>query len=322
MMMTTTMMTRMKNLALQLLVLVSFGVQQVRMQYNYNAAYGYNYQQQKQYNYNNQQQQQYNSNQQQQQQYNGNNYGNSNNNKYGSNSNGGGSGNSNRQDQNIVLKVCEDSVVAVTMVYITCTSPYTFYYGNGAHRNDVVCDYNDKATVEVQFQVIANIEEENDIYMTMALRDQEGHVLAVTDPGFLCNDYVGASCTNAGSYTFTTKLRLETPENEYATASNFVPQIQMAFSTKPNHGYNLGALNTECQAWDNKRPGYVPWMNDLRPTGARLFWQRNGALFGTCAALTVIVAFVWSQSRRNSALFHLDDQVYGEESSRSMPLVA
>ena len=290
---------------------------QARAQY-YNPAYG---------SYSGNNNNNYNSNSYAR--YNNNNYANRNSNSYGNsnyqnngNSNYDGDYSDNSQQQNIVLSVCRDSVVRVTDVYITCTSPYTFYYGNGAHRNDIVCDYNDKATVKVDFQVIANIEEENDIYMTMALRDQEGHLLAVTDPGFLCNDYVGSSCTNAGTYSFTTKLRLETPENEYAESSNFVPQIQMAFSTKPNHGYNLGALNTECQAWDNKQPGYVPWRNDLRPTGARLFWQRNGALCGTCVVLSCIVAFVWSQSRRNSALFHLDDEVYGKDSSRSMPLVA
>ena len=254
--------------------------------------------------------------------YNSNHYGYGNNNNGNNGGYGYGYSSNQQQEQNIILNNCKDSVVQVMVVTITCTSPYTFYYGNGAHRNDVVCDYLDKATVKVQFRVIADIEEESDIYMTMALGDQEGHLLAVTDPAFLCRDYVGSSCTNAGHYSFTTKLRLETPENEYAQESNFVPQIQMAFSTKPNHGYNLGALNTECKEWDNNRPGYVSWSTHMRPTGAGLFWQRNGALLGTCVVLTSIIAFVWTQSHRNSALFHLEDGVYGKDESRSMALVA
>lgn len=247
-----------------------------------------------------------------------NNYNNGNSNSGTDYSNNGYSG----SNQQIALKVCDDSVVRVTSVSILCTSPYTFYYGNGAHRNSNVCDYLDKAMVKVSFRVIADIEEESDFYMTMALRDQEGRVLAVTDPSFLCNDYVGSSCTDAGHYSFQTKLRLETPSDTSASEKNFVPKIQMAFSTKPNHGYNLGALNTECKAWDNDQPGYVSWSTHSRPGGYRLFLQRNGALLGTCVMLFGIIAFVWSQSAHDSALFHLDNDVYAKEDSNQMPLVA
>jgi len=223
------------------------------------------------------------------------------------------------------LKVCDNSVVQVTSVTILCTSPYTFYYGNGAHRNDIVCNYGDKANVEVKFQVIDSIGEVNDFYTTMALADQEGNLLAVTDPAYVCNDYVGSSCTKAGSYSFTTKLRLETPEYSSASNKNFVPAIKMAFSTMPDHGYNLGALNTECKAWNNERPTSVSWSNHPRATGNRLFFQRYGALVGTCAMLSIIIAFVWTQSTRNTAPYSLDDELYGKESSavsRTMALVA
>mmetsp|Transcript_15462 Transcript_15462/g.29248 ORF Transcript_15462/g.29248 Transcript_15462/m.29248 type:complete len:310 (+) Transcript_15462:84-1013(+) len=265
-----------------------------------------------------------------------NNYGNTNygNNNYGYSNNNYGQSNygshqygysDDQPQQNIYLKVCDDSVVQVTSVTILCTSPYTFYYGNGAHRNDIVCNYGDKANVEVQFQVIDDIGEVSDFYMTMALADQEGHLLAVTDPAFVCNDYVGGSCTKAGSYSFTTKLRLETPEYYSTRNKNFVPNIKMAFSTMSNHGYNLGALNTECKAWDNERPSYVSWSNHPRATGQRLFFQRNGALVGTCAMLSIIIAFVWVQSARNTAPYSLDDEVYGKDSSavsRTIALVA
>lgn len=265
--------------------------------------------------------------------YNGGN--NNNNNGYNNNSNGYGYRNNNnrygdsnqdQQQQNIVLKVCDDSVVRVTSVTILCTSPYTFYYGNGAHRNDIVCDYGDKASVDVNFRVTANIGEVSDFYMTMALGDQEGNLIAVTDPTFVCNGYVGDSCTMSGTYSFSTNLRLETPNNQYSTnTKNFVPTIQMAFSTLPNHGYNLGALNTECRAWDSEKPAYVSWSNHPRSTGFRLFLQRNGALVGTCVMLSVIITFVLAQSDRDSALFHLDDDVYGKDSSavsRTMALMA
>jgi hypothetical protein len=44
------------------------------------------------------------------------------------------------------LAVCDDSVVEVTAISVTCSTSYTFYYGNG-HRNSPTCDYGDKATV-------------------------------------------------------------------------------------------------------------------------------------------------------------------------------
>ena len=264
----------------------------------------------------------YNSNNYNNGNYNSNNYGNGN---YGSNgysSSSSSSSNNNNQADGIKLNVCANSVVQVKSVTIGCSSPYTFYYGNGAHRNSMYCDYLDKATVQVQFQVIDNIEEENDIYMTMAIYDKRSNLLAVIDPSYLCNDYVGSSCTNAGYYSFTTKVRLESPDNRQSGSSDsFVPQIQMAFSTKPNHGYNLGALNTECKKWNSNEPDYVSWKKHKRASGSRLFWQRNGALLGTCLILTSVIAFVWTQSNRNSALFHLES-VYGKGGTPSMPLVA
>jgi hypothetical protein len=255
--------------------------------------------------------------------YNSNGHGN---NGYGGDSygnNGYGNNNNNNAEEKISLNVCANSVVQVTSVNIACSSPYTFYYGNGAHRNSVYCDYLDKATVNVNFQVIDNIEEESDIYMTMAIRDQNRNLLAVIDPSYLCNDYVGSSCTSAGKYSFSTKVRLQNPSGgQSSNSESFLPIIQMAFSTKPNHGYNLGALNTACKEWDNNQPDFVSWRTHKRSSGARLFWQRNGALLGTCFVLTGVIAFVWTQSNRNSALFHLEESVYGKEGSNSMPLVA
>jgi hypothetical protein len=254
------------------------------------------------------------------------NYGNSNSGQGGySDYNGGyssSSSSSSSATESIALNVCQDSVVMVTSVYITCTSPYTFYYGNGAHHNDVVCDYLDKASVKVSFSVIADIEEESDIYMTMALLDEAGHVLTVTDPSFLCNNYVGNDCTAAGHYSFSKKFLLDTPKDSSADESNFTPQIQMAFSTKANHGYNLGALNTECREWDASQPALVSWSTHARPTGMLLLVQKYGALTGTCMAMVCIIAFVWRQASRNSALFLLEESVYGKDNTGDVPLVA
>jgi hypothetical protein len=189
--------------------------------------------------------------------------------------------------QKMAMDVCPDSVVQVNKVEWSCDSPYTWYYGSGAHRNSATCDYGDKMSLTIKFQVVATIEDAsvNDIFTTMAIYDDSDNLLSFTTPDYLCKNYVNADCTVAGTYSFTTRLTLTRPNSNgddevsvsgssgsssnnnyygygvdssyHGKVNNFYPVLSMAFSTKMDSGYNLGALNVECKEWNEQYPSYV-----------------------------------------------------------------
>jgi len=212
--------------------------------------------------------------------------------------------------------VCDDSVVKVTALYAVCDSPYTFYYGNGANRNSPVCNYGDKLSFEVRFQVVDDILDDSSIFVTMAVYDDQNQLLISIDPVYLCEDLVGYECTSAGYYGFTYyRLRLPYPyesnDNQYNNnnddyssssssggSSRFLPKIQMAFSTKDDSGYNLGALNLECVDWGGN-DNYVEW-SKLKPQRSPLqaFFVDYGMLLGSCAMVVAVSAFVWHQASK------------------------
>lgn len=212
--------------------------------------------------------------------------------------------------------VCGDSVVRVRALYAVCDSPYTFYYGNGANRNSPVCSYGDKLSMEVRFQVTDDINDSDTIYVTLAVYDDLGNMLISVDPVYLCDDLVGYDCTTQGYYGFIYRLRLPYPySNDYSNSqssssssssssgsssssvSQFLPNIQMAFSTQPDSGYNLGAMNVDCEPWDPNDPSYVSWSHSRsKRSPLNVFSIEYGILFASCAALLSVVAFVWRQA--------------------------
>lgn len=203
--------------------------------------------------------------------------------------------NSYSEREGMQFTVCEDSVVQITYLTMICNSPYTFYYGNGAHRTSPVCDYGDKLTVKASFKVEDDISNGDNIYVTMAAYDDESNLLASVSPSYLCENYVGSSCTAKGVYSFDTVLKLAQPDG--GNSSHFYPEIQMGFSTKPDSTYNLGAVNTECQKWDPDKPSYVAWSehNHAR-TKVQQFFGEYGILIGTLLALSSFTFFVWKRS--------------------------
>lgn len=204
-------------------------------------------------------------------------------------------------DQALAIDVCRDSVVAVTYLTILCDSPYTFYYGNGANRNSPVCDYGDKGVLSVTIKVLDDLQEDDkNVYFTMAAYDDAGNLLTSTAPENLCRDYIGQDCTKAGIYSFEKKLKFGSPPNGNQT--KFYPVIHMAFSTKSDSGYNLGAVNMECQEWNQNQPASVAW-SAASPKSARLeFGVEYGMFIGTCVLLSVISAFVWIRSHDNPGI--------------------
>lgn len=216
------------------------------------------------------------------------------------------SSSSSQYDGSLSLNVCEDSVVAVTYMSVLCDSPYTFYYGNGANRNSYVCDYGDKATLSVQLQVVDDLQEEDgEIFFTMAAFDDANNLLTSTYPEQLCQNYLGGiDCTKAGTYNFQKKLKFGTPYRNSANRTKFYPEVHMAFSTRSDSGYNLGAVNMECQQWDQDQPTYVAWHNESPRTKLGEFVIQYGLLIVTGALLIAMASYIYVRS--------FDNPVFGD----------
>jgi len=225
--------------------------------------------------------------------------------QYAANDDGGGSSSSSSggyqaAHSGMALKVCEDSVVAVTYMSVLCDSPYTFYYGNGANRKSYVCDYGDKATLDVELQVVDDLQEEDgEIFFTMAAFDDANNLLMSTYPEQLCQNYLGGfDCTKAGTYNFQKKIKFGTPYGN-ANQTKFYPEIHMAFSTKSDSGYNLGAVNIECQQWNQDQPSYVAWSDESPRTPAEEFVIAYGLLIVTSMMLFAMGSFIYYRSYDN-----------------------
>eukprot|EP00538_Stauroneis_constricta_P012159 CAMPEP_0119569200 /NCGR_PEP_ID=MMETSP1352-20130426/40995_1 /TAXON_ID=265584 /ORGANISM="Stauroneis constricta, Strain CCMP1120" /LENGTH=154 /DNA_ID=CAMNT_0007618715 /DNA_START=123 /DNA_END=584 /DNA_ORIENTATION=+ len=116
----------------------------------------------------------------------------------------------------VYVKNCDDSIVKVTSASILCDSPYTYYYGNGAHRNSAYCDYGDKATIDVCFTVTEDLSSSLDeIYITFGVYsalNSDDELLYSIRAGQLCSGIVGNNyCTSAGNYCFQLKKTFDTP---------------------------------------------------------------------------------------------------------------
>ena len=149
------------------------------------------------------------------------------------------------------LETCEDLIVQVTSLSTVCDSPQTFYYGSGVNRNSKSCNYGDKATTKVYFDVMEDLNDTN-IYVVISVYAGYGNeVLTSTSPKNL-KKYVGSSCTTAGSYYFTYTSTVGS-SSSYSSSSggSFIPFVQLAFSSETNGDYNLGAANIPCQ-WDDR----------------------------------------------------------------------
>lgn len=273
---------------------------------NYQQSYTGNYQYPS---YNNQNNGNY------QQQNNNGNYQNGGNDYYGgnnqaSNANNNGSGNNYKGSYQYSnhfyngardFDVCEDSVVRVTALFIVCDSPYAFYYGNGANRDSPVCNYGDKLSMEVRFEVVDDIEETDPIFITMAVYDDQDNMLISVDPFYLCDDLVGFDCSYKGYYGFTYRLRLPYPSDSYgqATSTSFLPYVHMAFSTKADSGYNLGAVNEKCERWGDGESGYVTWSKKKQRAPLQAFVQDYGLLILSLIMLGAVGMFVWNQAGKS-----------------------
>jgi len=136
--------------------------------------------------------------------------------------------------------------------------------------------------------VIDNLQSGDTVFVTMGLFDDAQNLLVTSEPVNFCNNLVGSDCTAQGTYSFSTKLKLGTPNS--GSQSEFYPVIQMAFSTRKDYGFNLGAVNMRCP-----KEAYVNWGE--APRKKTSFASENGMLIGTGIAVVLVGGFVWYQAR-------------------------
>lgn len=193
---------------------------------------------------------------------------------------------------NVPLTACEESVVKVTSLTWYCNSQGEYYWGSSTHRKSKVCAINDKITYQVTYEITDDIYEVNDIFVTMAVQDySSGQILATRPSGSLC-DLSGTSCTYAGTYAFTVTTKLvDYSNNDYT--DDFCPIIIMSFSTMEDSGYNLGAINMECEPWDTQFPEWAEhqetpeeWLSDY------------GMLLGVGLCIVIFAAFIYQQAQQ------------------------
>ncbi|CAJ1966700.1 unnamed protein product [Cylindrotheca closterium] len=152
---------------------------------------------------------------------------------------------SGEQVRDAIVENCKRPTISVNTVTILCDSPYTYYYGNGAHRGSTVCDYGDMATVLVNFNVKSKIRTVDKAYMTIAIYAQKSEQeLLFAAMNIDMADIVGKKVSNKGNYEFS--MRAVLAKAASSDNSQFVPSFQMGFSTMQDEGYNLGGVNINC----------------------------------------------------------------------------
>ena len=195
------------------------------------------------------------------------------------------------------VEPCEKGVVQVTSISLLCNSPYTFYYGNGANRQSVVCDYGDKANIEVSFTVTEDLYDNTDIYMKMAVFYQ-GEQLYRGDSVEVCYNFVGGPCTYAGQYTFKKKIQFAYLNGSY---TKFVPTLEIAFSDSADGSYRLGGVNIECAEDEDDDQNIVNWSDFEGPEQANnpveTFLLNFGILIGTVIVISGFALFLFVHHR-------------------------
>lgn len=202
-------------------------------------------------------------------------------------------------DYSQIVYPCEEGVVQVINITVLCDSPYTFYYGNGAHRNSPVCDYGDKVTLHVDLEIQEAVE--SSIYVQMSAYDDADEQLYLSSSSLdLCNDVVGEECSAAGYYSFTQHVQFAYIDGDQ---SGFVPLWEIVFSEDQNGDYDLGAVNVDCDYKDGGSSSFVDWTlsrtNSTRFKETETFAQEYGILLLTLISLTVLGTVLFRSNSQN-----------------------
>ena len=192
------------------------------------------------------------------------------------------------------FSICKDAAIQVQNLTYFCDSPYTFYYGNGAHRKSETCDYGDKVTVSMKLYVAQAVE--STIYMEIAAYDNADEQLFLAGSMDLCSNYVGKSCNEVGYYSFSTKVQFAYIDGE---ETQFAPNWEVSFSSAADGGFDLGGVNVQC---DTDQSSYVDWQNargnrTVFHERTESFAQEYGILFLTCVSLAVLGFVLLNQTK-------------------------
>jgi hypothetical protein len=189
------------------------------------------------------------------------------------------------------LETCDDLIIQVTSIQTFCDSPQTFYYGSGVHRNSITCNVGDKATTSVTFDVTESLANTN-IYVVLSTYAGYGNDILVSSSPKNLAKYVGYSCDQVGSYSFTYTTTLgssysSSSSNNNYYYGNFYPYTQIAFSSATNGDYNLGAANIPCNKWEDDHEWTM--ITAQSSFTAHDFVVEYGILLGTFAMILLFV---------------------------------
>lgn len=187
------------------------------------------------------------------------------------------------------MNVCQKGLAVVNFLEVLCDSPYTFYYGNGAHRNSRTCDYGDKVSISISLDVVQDLDEGETIYLKMGAYSPSNEELYLSDPEDLC---ASEDCYYEGTYNFTKKIQFAYIDGE---DSQFVPYLEMAFSSETDGGYDLGGVNVNCNN------NFIDWASGRTNTTllhikTQSFISNYGILLGTILVLGVFAMLLMRQA--------------------------
>jgi hypothetical protein len=195
------------------------------------------------------------------------------------------------------FNTCDQGVIQVLNITYFCDSPYTFYYGNGAHRRSDLCDYGDKATISVTLYVSKFIDSK--IYMQLSAYDDSNEQLFWKKSIDLCMDYVGEYCNSVGFYQFSKTIQFAYIDGDEI---GFVPNWEITFSKSMTGDYDLGAANVKC---DNDERYYFNWLNSRANATnfhehSRNFVHQYAMLWFTCLTLFWLAFLLVKESRHSN----------------------
>lgn len=186
------------------------------------------------------------------------------------------------------VQPCENGKVQVTGISLLCNSPYTFYWGNGAHRNSQVCDYGDKVQIEVAYTVTESLIDGTPIYMLMAASYQDEQ-LYLGESVLLCEE-----CYTAGDYTFTKKIQFSYLDGSY---EQFLPTLEIAFSYADDGSYILGGVNIQCEDDDDAADWTVNNSDTQKLSPFKVVLINYGIFLTTIFAVAGFALFLWYVNR-------------------------
>ena len=194
---------------------------------------------------------------------------------------------------------CNSTYIAVHSLSILCDSPYTYYYGNGAHRNSETCDYGDKATITMTLDVLQGLDYNTTIYVSMAVSTSEEILFQISYVD-LCANWIGKECNTARTYKLSQGIQLAYVNG--GTSTKFTPFVEIGLSSAVNGDYDFGGLNIVCSTSTKGTTESLikHWIGENATiayyNGAGTFGNSYGILVGTVVVVAVFALVLVKQN--------------------------